>query len=64
MKHPKPTPNAATVPLEAFNALLRTVESQRQAIRDLLEGEYWKAPAPVPCTDSITFDTGSSQIPE
>ena len=70
MKHPKPSP-ADTVPAAAMRDLLATVQSQHETIQALIEkvreleaGEGWKTPAPVPFTDSFTFDTSVNLLPE
>ena len=69
MKHPKPsTPDTF---IAAYRDLLATVQSQHETIRALIEkvreleaGEGWKASASSPFTDSITFDTSVSRLPE
>lgn len=70
MKRPKSSP-PDTVPATAMHDLLATVQSQHETIRVLLEkvreleaGEGWKTPASVPFTDSLTFDTSVSRLPE
>ena len=70
MKHPKPSP-PDTVSTAAFCNLLATVQSQHETIRALLDkvrgleaGEGWKVSASSPFTNSITFDTSVSRLPE